>query len=196
MISLPDTIVIWDTEYTSWEGSQARKWRGPNEYKELVQIGAILFNTESLKELDSLLLYIRPVKNPVLSEYFTSLTGITQNDIETHGKTFSDAVEIFHKRIGKSPCYAYGNDKKVLDINFELNNMENPLSEKQFFDIREVFKSAGINAEKYMSSTIIEAFGKQNPSRGHDALNDARGIGHALTELSNNTPILERAKIS
>ena len=194
MIQLPETIVLYDTEYTTWEGAQERKWSGPNEFKELVQIGAIHFNTKTLKETDSLLLYLRPVKNPILSDYFTKLTHITQEDIETRGTTFGDAVDTFARWIGKTPCYAYGRDKEVFDIDYVLYGMENPLSNTQFFDIREIFKSAGIDTKKFMSSTIIEAFGKANPSRGHDALNDARGIAYALTELMHGTQILSSAK--
>lgn len=38
---LPETFIIFDTEYTSWEGSQERNWNGENEFRELVQISAI-----------------------------------------------------------------------------------------------------------------------------------------------------------
>ena len=38
---LPDTFIIFDTEFTAWEGSQERKWSGENEFRELVQISAI-----------------------------------------------------------------------------------------------------------------------------------------------------------
>jgi len=41
-----DEFIIFDTEFTSWKGSQERNWKNspdPNltEYKELVMIGAI-----------------------------------------------------------------------------------------------------------------------------------------------------------
>ena len=29
---LPDTFIIFDTEFTAWEGSQERKWSGENEF--------------------------------------------------------------------------------------------------------------------------------------------------------------------
>ena len=38
---LPEKFIIFDTEYTAWEGSQERNWSGDNEYMELVQIGAL-----------------------------------------------------------------------------------------------------------------------------------------------------------
>ena len=41
MLKLPPTIVLLDTEYTTWEGAQDRNWSGLNEHREIVQIGAI-----------------------------------------------------------------------------------------------------------------------------------------------------------
>ena len=39
--SLPETFIIFDTEFTAWKGSQERDWSGENEERELVQIGAL-----------------------------------------------------------------------------------------------------------------------------------------------------------
>jgi len=67
-MELPETFIIYDTEYTSWEGAHARGWDGPGEEKELVQIGAI--RVQNFKEVDALLLYVQPRINPDLSDYF------------------------------------------------------------------------------------------------------------------------------
>ena len=32
--------VVYDLEYTAWEGSLERNWGGPNEDPEIIQIGA------------------------------------------------------------------------------------------------------------------------------------------------------------
>lgn len=32
---LPEQFVLFDTEYTGWEGSQERGWSAPGEYREL-----------------------------------------------------------------------------------------------------------------------------------------------------------------
>ncbi len=34
-------VVVYDLEYTAWEGSLERNWSGPNEDPEIVQIGAV-----------------------------------------------------------------------------------------------------------------------------------------------------------
>ncbi|MBS28057.1 MAG: hypothetical protein CL566_03910 [Alphaproteobacteria bacterium] len=34
-------VVIVDFEYTSWDGARERGWPGPDEFKEVVPIGAV-----------------------------------------------------------------------------------------------------------------------------------------------------------
>ena len=51
-LNLQPKIIIFDTEFTAWEGSLARNWNGPGEYREIIQIGAILVDTQNLQELD------------------------------------------------------------------------------------------------------------------------------------------------
>ena len=36
-----NVFVLYDTEYTSWEGSLQRGWSRPDEHRELVQLSAI-----------------------------------------------------------------------------------------------------------------------------------------------------------
>ena len=75
-------FVVYDTEYTTWEGAMARKWLGENEYKEVIQIGALKVSFPDFEVKDSLKIYIKPQKNPVLSDYCKRLTGITQAEID------------------------------------------------------------------------------------------------------------------
>ena len=81
---LPDTFIIFDTEFTAWEGSMQRNWSGENEYKELVQISAFRIKKKgnNIAITKKLNIYVLPRINRNLSEYFIELTGITQEIIE------------------------------------------------------------------------------------------------------------------
>jgi inhibitor of KinA sporulation pathway (predicted exonuclease) len=87
MINLPDgDFVLADLEYTSWDGAMARDWGGPGEFREIVQIGAVkVTRAGGWHEVDALMVLVRPTLNPVLSDYFTNLTGITDADIARAG---------------------------------------------------------------------------------------------------------------
>lgn len=184
MLDLPEKIIIFDTEYTCWPGSLKRNWSGPNEYQEIVQIGAILADTKKFIELDSLDLLIRPVKNPILSDYFIDLTGITQKDIGQRGIPYNEALLKFFSWCRDYPISSFGGDEEVLKENCGLINIPFLFSKSQFIDLIKVFKKYIPDADKYQSGAIMSAFGKKSIIRPHNALNDARILLDGLRELN------------
>lgn len=178
MFELPHTIIVFDTEYTSWEGVLERNWSGTNEYREIVEIGAVRVDTatSAFTELDSLLLYVKPVKNPALSEYFINLTNITQETVDSKGMSLQDAVKKFYEWSAGDFCYSWGLDGKEIEDNCTLVVIEFPFQSGRFRDVREIFSARGISVKDYMSSTIVEAFGEKKRRCGHDGLEDARTI--------------------
>ena len=51
-------IVIFDTEYTSWDGAQESGWICENQYREIVQIGSIIVDWPSCTVVDSLDIFV------------------------------------------------------------------------------------------------------------------------------------------
>ena len=183
MLDLPEQFILFDTEFTAWEGSQARRWSGPNEYRELVEIGAIKVAPEDLTELAAFDVYIRPEKNPILSDYFIELTGITQATVDAEGVPLKTALRRFAEWCGNLPLYSYGADERVLIENSGLAGITFPFDAGQFSDVRTVFQRRGIPAERYTSGTIVAAFGVKPVRRAHNAANDARTILDGLRLL-------------
>lgn len=184
MFTLPPEIILFDTEYTSWEGAQARKWSGPGEYKEIVQIGAIVIDTETFIEKEKILLFVKPVKNPILSDYFKNLTHISQEEVDAQGVPYADALKACKDWMGERAMYSWGRDIDVMKENADLLGITFPLDTAVGGDIRPIFAQRGIAVGEYMSSTIPRAFGEEPPPDGHNALNDARSIAQALRALA------------
>lgn len=180
---LPSKFILFDTEFTTWEGAQERNWSGANEHMEIVQIGAILVDNTLLTEIDALKIYIKPTINPLLSDYFIHLTNITQNDVEQHGVTYPFALTQFKKWCGETPLYSFGCDGKIMKENCTLLKIPFPFPSAQFHDIRDIFTENNIETDNYSSGTITEAFGQKSAYRGHDALNDVRTILDGLRAL-------------
>ena len=156
-------FILFDTEYTAWEGSQERNWSYDYEYKELICISALKINNKNnkLNIVDKFNCYIKPTINPLLSDYIINLTGITQNTIDIHGISFKNAIKKFYKFCNTNKIYSYGNDYNEIKINLELNNISS-LSiyykwECKFFDIRTIFELYNINTNKYSSGTIYKS---------------------------------------
>lgn len=179
-------VVIWDTEYTSWKGCNENGWdKNKNQYKELVQIGAILIDArryEIKKEFSS---FIKPQINSKLSNFFIKLTGIKQKDVDSADNP-EKVIGSFLKFVKNYDCYSYGNDYTIIMENIKLNKLKIKANKNKYHDVRKIFDKQGIPTEKFNSSSITVAFGVKNKEKMHNALSDARSILTALKILSTN----------
>ena len=175
-------FVLLDTEYTSWEGSQENNWSRPGECRELVQVGGYIINkTENNFSIDSSInLYIKPQINPILSQYFINLTGITQGQVNNVGISFGEAISILYnfskdKSGNLIPIYSYGNDYNIIKENLKLNNYN--LNSKfydwsiNFKDIRYKINDL-VDVTKYTSGTLYKACTEQQVEKVHNSLWD------------------------
>lgn len=183
MKDFPEEFILLDTEFTSWEGAEERNWSGPNEYREIVQIGAISVSGETFEEQSSFSIFVKSIKNPILSDYFKNLTKISQEEVDSKGVTFDEALKKFYGFVDGREVYSFGKDGLRLEDNAKLLGIDFLFSPEKFHNLKEIFKKYGIETEGYMSSTIIRAFGKEPQRAGHDALNDVRLVLDALKEL-------------
>lgn len=180
-LGLPRNIVIFDAEYTTWEGAMERNWSGPGEHRETIQIGAVRIQG-AMVQTGQFSCIVRPTINPILSEYCTEVTGITQEMVDK-GLDYADALACFASWSADFPLYSWGSDLSVMKLNADLVKIRFPIDMERSHDVRDVFRKNGIDTSGYMSSTIPRAFGEESPYRAHDGLNDARSIFQALRAL-------------
>tara|TARA_B000000475_G_scaffold267285_1_gene258204 strand:+ start:81 stop:659 length:579 start_codon:yes stop_codon:yes gene_type:complete len=159
-----DIFIIFDTEFTAWEGSQKRNWSLCWEHKELISISALKIKKtkNKLEIIDKLNCYIQPRINKQLSTYITNLTGITQNKIDTMGYDFEIVMEKFYTFSKNLELYSYGNDYSIIRENLDLYKIDIDSKYRSwnnsFFDIRFIFQSYGINTSNYSSGTVYKHF--------------------------------------
>lgn len=178
-----DTIIIWDTEFTSWDWSMNRWWSWPNEYRELVELWAIKIDTNSFYIIDSLHIYVKPKINPNLSTYFSDLTGIDQSVIEEKWIDFTEAMSQLENWAWWYELYSYWNDKNILVENCWLNWIQFPFKKFVFKDVRDVFDTFWINSSVFSSWTIHKAFWLNTSNHEHSAVWDSMNILNTLEFL-------------
>ncbi len=179
-------VVIFDLEYTAWEGSLAREWTGPNEYMEVVQIGAVRIDAQgTMPEQAAFDRLCHPVFNPVLSGYFTDLTGITQDALDGEGVGYAQAVREFHAFCeGAAMIAANGWDSEVLEINCQWRSIPFALDRALCVNTKQFFSDAlRLPRTDVSSSALPEHFGLPAPVGAHTGLGDARAIADAFREV-------------
>ncbi len=177
--------VIFDLEYTAWEGSLERNWQGLNEDPEVIQIGAVQIHVVESSWImhQDFIQFVKPHRRPKLSSYIKSLTGITQKTIDEHGVSFTYALQSFFDFVppNASLC-ANGDDWVILEQNCQINNTENPFKKEQFVNVRP-FIADRLSVDKTSDeahSYRLSNIGNEPNTTSHDALSDACAIAQAL----------------
>lgn len=181
------TVVFYDTEFTTWEGAMQANWSLPGQYRELVQIGAIRFDIDRFQEIDEFQVLIKPVKNPVVSNFFTSLTGITNGHIEAEGVPFPDAYHAFSAFVQGDVTACYGGDAAVMRENLGWAGMPDGDEDFDSLNIAPWFmdKGASFGIRPGINSGKLAATvgAPMDSIQEHNAVHDARSIAAAYRFL-------------
>ena len=189
-------VVIFDLEFTAWEGSMASRWTRQGEHTEVVQIGAVKLDAETLREVDCFEMLVRPRVNPVLSDYLTALTNISNDDLAYRGVDFVVAYRAFLDFAGEAESFAHGRDDLILLGNLKLYGWDKALPLLRYSNAVHWFAEQGIDLKGKRACDVAEAAGAVFEGHKHDALADARGVAagfRVLIEKGAPNPFLKAA---
>jgi inhibitor of KinA sporulation pathway (predicted exonuclease) len=177
-------LIIFDTEFTAWEGSKERSWSESWEHRELIQLAAakLTLKKDGVELLESFNELVKPTVNPILSDYIAELTGISQGMVDDMGVDFSSAINAFYQfcEQGELACFAWGNDGKILTENCFLNRLEMPDFSAGFFNLNQLARNAKIDGAHLCSGELASHLGLELNGHVHNALYDVRSISLAL----------------
>lgn len=181
-------IIIADLEYTSWEGALAGGWSAPGQFREIVQIGAVRVDAgDGFAERAHFSVLVCPTINPELSDYFTALTGITNDAIARDGMRLENALAAFADFAGGDVILTHGRDDLVVGEDCALKDMGNPFTDADWRDINPPLRA--ITGERLMSADLPTFFDLGSVGPTHDALADARALARVLAYLKNEDRI-------
>lgn len=187
--SIEGRIIVFDTEYTTWAGAKERAWSGPNEYRELVQIAAQQVDLDQQRVLDVYSAFVLPRINSTLSSFFTELTHITQEQVNTAGRDFAEVYPEFMAWCGTLPIFSYGSSKAtdgdILKENIDLYTLELTFDAAQHHNLRPLFAAAGVDVSRYTSGQLYQAFDLQLTGHVHNAMHDVDSLVQSLFALQN-----------
>ena len=203
-------FIIYDTEYTTWQGCITNGWTG-NQKKEIVQISALKV-TDCLEVVDVFNVLCKPTVNPVLSDYFINLTNITNEQILKSGILFKDAYAQFKEFAENYICCSHSwghpfnskSDGDVIEQNLELYNL--PKDENiQYRNLAEIFKQLydkhNIEVKSQSSGQIVKILGIENKLDSlnldiHNALFDVYSILEGLKYFNDEAKSLLLTKLN
>ena len=180
----PREAIVFDLEFTAWEGSVAHRWMRPGEFTEVVQFGAVKLDGETLAEIDAFQMLVRPRVNPVLSPYLERLTGITNARIAGEGLDFAQAYRDFIAFTGGAEMFAFGRDDLVLESNLRLYGIANAPPLPPHHNVAPWLSAQGVDVRGAHACDVARLAGVPFEGRAHDALDDARSVAAGLRAVA------------
>lgn len=159
------------------EGALESGWSALGQFREIFQTGAVRVDVgHGFAELAHFSVLVRPTINPELSNYFTDLTGITNQNVAQTGVSLADGLAAFADFVGADVILTHGRDDLVVGEDCALKNMGNPFADADWRDINPPLRA--ITDKRLMSADLPEFFGFDRTENAHDALADARVLAH------------------
>ena len=180
---MSSALTVFDLEFTAWPNSMAEHWLSPGHFKEVVQIGAVRLDLESLTITASFDCPVTPRINPVLSDYLVDLTGIANERLARDGIDFEIAYRRFVEFAGEGAIASFGHDEWVLEENIRLYGLKDLPALPRFVELRAWFDQHGVNPKGLHSCDIGPLLGVPFEGQKHDALCDARSIAGGMSAL-------------
>jgi inhibitor of KinA sporulation pathway (predicted exonuclease) len=181
-------VVFYDVEHTSWKGFRESGWDMPGKFMEIVQIGAVRIDVaDDWQELGVFSAYVKPIRNPTLSDYFTDLTGITQQSVDTEGHSFPDAMDLFMEFMNgeDAPVASHGVDHEVIALNCDYTGISVPSIFEGAINLRPwIANRMDVREGKYTSADLPQKLGLEHDGPAHDALGDARAVAATIMHLT------------
>jgi len=133
-----DYFVVIDFEATCFKSRKV-----PREETEIIEFAAALVEKETLDVVDEFDEFVRPVVHPVLDDFCTELTSITQEQVD-NGYTFPTVLRQFkawlEKYPGEKTFSSWGDyDKDQLLYDCSKHEVEYPFDDEHC-DLKKVFQ--------------------------------------------------------
>ncbi|NET69672.1 MAG: exonuclease domain-containing protein [Sphaerospermopsis sp. SIO1G2] len=162
----------------------------PRHKMEIIEIGAVLLNRQTWEIDAEFQQFIKPVINPILTEFCTNLTSITQQQVDT-APTFIEAMSNLTAWLDLFPNSDYtfcswGNyDKTQFLQDCKFHNFPYPFGAEHRNIKQEFSEYLGVSY-KFGMKKALEKIGKELKGTHHRGIDDARNIAEIYRYMHTN----------
>ncbi len=176
--------IILDFEATCEENN-------PNFFNEIIEFPSVVLDTQTMKCISEFRTFVKPEKNPILSNFCTTLTGITQEQVNG-GVSLKEALlqydqwiqQLFSKNESIFTFVTCGNWdlSTVLPKNCKEYGITLANYFKSFVNIKTVFKQF-LNIEPMGMARMLEYLKLELVGKHHSGIDDCRNIARIVVKV-------------
>lgn len=165
--------IVFDLEATCWERkAQAESYKQDNEM-ETIEVGAVKTDL-NFNILSSFQAFIKPVLNPILSDFCKNLTNISSDDINK-SLYFKDVYKNFYRWVGNTKILiGWGDyDKLQLSLDCQRAGIKDPFHKNLIYiNGKELYKQYTGRYGRGLGLEIAK-YNLTFKGKPHRAINDA-----------------------
>ena len=172
-LSKYESYVVFDTETSGLS---------PQQGHEILQIGAVKYNTRTGETIDTRSIYIKPSPNCVIEPSALRVNGIDIENLKQTGVSKSQAINTFIDFIGTCPLFVYNApfDMRFLKSTCEMVNI--PLPTNPVCDVLAMVRQLALPTENKKLGTISEHFGFEGGCF-HEAIKDCDATNFVIRQI-------------
>lgn len=177
-----DHYLIVDLEATCCDRNGDNPNLIPRHEMEIIEIGAVMLDTQSLSTLAEFDTFVRPVRHPQLTPFCTQLTTIRQTDVDT-APLFPEAIEQFKAWVApysKLLFCSWGDyDKNQLAQDSSYHNLNFSLHAPHL-NIKQQFTESQSLPKRYGMDGALKLAGLKLIGTHHRGIDDVRNMAQLM----------------
>lgn len=149
---------------------------------EIIEIGAVIVESQELRVLNEFQTFIRPVRHPILTDFCQSLTSITQLQVD-QAPSYKKAIVHLQEWLSPYPHAIFGSwgdyDRNQFKQDSKFHKVPFPIA-LPHVNLKQQFSESQGLSERYGMAQALQLAGIPLEGTHHRGIDDARNIAKLL----------------
>ncbi len=180
-----DTIIIEQYKYfliIDLEATCSDTKQISRQEMEIIEIGAVMVEAENLNIVSEFQTFIKPVRNPILTDFCTKLTSITQKQVN-NAPSYQEAIANFKQWLYQYSNFIFGSwgdyDRKQFQQDSNFHQSPYPISSKHI-NLKKLFSSNQRLKQRYGMAQALKIAEIELLGTHHRGIDDAKNIARLM----------------
>jgi inhibitor of KinA sporulation pathway (predicted exonuclease) len=149
---------------------------------EIIEIGAVMVEANSLALIDEFQTFVKPVRHPTLTEFCKSLTSITQAQVD-QAPSYPEAIAALTGWLAQYPNSVFGSwgdfDRRQFKQDSSFHNLPYPIPFPHI-NLKKVFRKTQELSRRFDMKEALKLAEIELEGTHHRGIDDARNIAKLL----------------
>ncbi len=177
-----DYFLVLDLEATCCDKGSIKR----NE-TEIIEIGAVMVEAQTLTIIGEFQTFIKPVRYPILTEFCNLLTSITQMQVD-QAPGYSEAIATLKQWLSKYPNAVFGSwgdyDRNQFKQDSKFHNLPFPIAYPHV-NLKQMFSYSQDLPKRYGMAEALQLANIELEGTHHRGIDDAKNIAKLLPWILN-----------